>query len=83
MTHALTIAIPEPIYQALEAWATRQGTTAEDLAQEWVSRRVMELENDALMRWAGSIECDEADVAERHDEYLGQALSRHVRDDPR
>jgi hypothetical protein len=81
MAHPLTIDIPEPVYHTLEKWATQQGTTPELLARDWVSRRVIELENDPLMRWAGAIDSDVADVAQRHDEYLGQALSRESRDD--
>ena len=33
------------------------------------------------MRWAGAIDSAVTDVAQRHDEYLGQALGRETRDD--
>jgi hypothetical protein len=83
MAHPLTIDIPEPVYHTLEKWATQQGTTPEALARDWVARRIIELENDPLMRWAGAIDSEVADVAERHDEYLAQALSQESRDDSR
>jgi len=83
MPHSLTIDIPEPVYHTLEKWAAQQGITPEALATDWVARRVIELENDPLMRWAGAIDSDVADVAQRHDEYLGQALSQEIRDDQR
>jgi hypothetical protein len=83
MAHSLTIDIPEPVYHTLEKWAAQEGTTPEALAGDWVARRLIELENDPLMRWAGAIDSDVADVAQRHDEYLGQSLSRESRDDSR
>jgi hypothetical protein len=83
MAHTLTIDIPERVYDTLEKWAAQQGTTPEALARDWVARGVIELENDPLMRWAGAIDSDVADVSERHDEYLGQALRQEARDDPR
>ena len=81
MPHTLTIDIPEPVYHSLEKWAAQQGTTPEALATNWVARRVIELENDPLMRWAGAIDSNVSDLAERHDDYLGQALSQESRDD--
>ena len=83
MAHTLTIDIAETVYDTLEKWAAHQGTTPEALAGDWVARRAIELENDPLMRWAGAIDSEIADVAERHDEYLGQALHQEARDDPR
>jgi len=83
VAHPLTIDIPEPVYHNLEKWAAQQGTTPEALATDWIARRVIELENDPLMHWAGAIDPDVADVAQRHDEYLGQALSQETRDDQR
>ena len=83
MWHPLTIDISEPAYHTLEKWAAQQGTTPEALARDWVARRIIELEDDPLMRWAGAIDSDVADVSQRHDEYLGQVLSQELRDDPR
>ena len=51
----MTIDIPEPVYHTLEKWAAQQGTTPEALARDSVARRIDELENDPLMRWAGAI----------------------------
>jgi hypothetical protein len=81
MSHPLTIEIPEPVFDTLEKWAAQQGTTPEALARDWIARRVIELEHDPLMRWAGAIDSAIADVAERHDDYLGQALCQETRDD--
>jgi hypothetical protein len=83
MAHTLTIDLPETVYDALEKWAAQHATSPEALARDLVARQVIELENDPLMRWAGSIDSEIADVAERHDEYLGQALHQEARDEPR
>jgi len=77
----LTIDVPEPLYQTLEKWAAQRGTTPEALVGDWVARRVRELNDDRLMRWAGAIDSEIADVAEHHDEYLGRGLSEESRDD--
>ena len=76
MAHPLTIDIPEPAYHTLEKWANQKGTTPEALARDWVAHRIIELENDPLMCWAGAIDSDVTDVAQRHDEYLAQGLSK-------
>jgi hypothetical protein len=83
MPHPLTIEISDPGYQTLEKWAAREGTTPEALASDWVARRLTELENDPLMRWAGAIDSDLSDVAEHHDHYLGESLVQELRDDRR
>jgi hypothetical protein len=79
MSHPLTIEVPESVYRPLERWAARLGKTPEDLACEWVARRVLELEDDALLKWAGAIDSAPGDVAERHDEYLGRNLAGEPR----
>ncbi len=79
----MTIDIPEPVYHSLEKWAAQEGTTPEALVGVWLARRLIDLENDPLMRWAGAIDSDIADVAQRHDEYLGQSLSQEFQDESR
>jgi hypothetical protein len=81
MSHTLRIEVSEPVYQALEKWAAIEGTTPQALASDWVARRVSELEGDPLMRWAGAIDVGAADVALRHDEYLGRAIAAWNRDE--
>lgn len=79
MSHTLTIEVPEDVYLHLEKWASEQGTTPAALATDWVSRRIVELEQDPLMRWAGALDSDVPDVGERHDEYIGNALAKKIR----
>jgi hypothetical protein len=82
MSHPLTIDVPEEIFSYLNKLALQQGKTPETLAQELVSTAVQELEEDPLLRWAGAIDSEISDVAERHDYYIGQALYRELRGNP-
>ncbi len=78
MTRTLTIELPEEVFRFLAQRATGQGKTPEALAAEWLARSVASGSDDPLMKWAGAVDSDAADVAERHDDYLGQALYREL-----
>ena len=67
MSHPLTIDVPEEVFSHLNKLALQLGKTPETLAQELVSTAVQELEEDPLLRWAGAIDSEISDVAERHD----------------
>jgi len=82
MSHSLTIDVPEDVFSYLNKLALQQGKTPEALAQELVSTAVQELEEDPLPRWAGAVDSEISDVAERHDYYIGQALYRELRGNP-
>jgi len=82
MSHSLTIDVPEEVFSYLNKLALQQGKTPETLAQELVSTAVQELEEDPLLRWAGAVDSEISDVAERHDYYIGQALYRELRGNP-
>ena len=82
MSHPLTIDVPEEVFSYLSKLALQQGKTPEALVQEQVSTAVRELEEDPLLRWAGTIDSEISDVAERHDYYIGQALYRELRGNP-
>jgi hypothetical protein len=82
MSHPLTIDVPEEVFSHLNKLALQRGKTPEILAQELVSTAVQELEEDPLLRWAGAIDSEISDVAERHDYYIGQALYRELRGNP-
>jgi plasmid stability protein len=80
MTHALTIEVPDEVYQPLKQRAHAAGRSPEVLALEIVAQAVQPPEpGSRLLRWAGAIESDVSDAAERHDEYLGQALYDRLR----
>jgi hypothetical protein len=81
MTHALTIEVSEATFRRLEERAAQQGKTAEALAAECVSQSIAGEEADPLLKWAGAIDSAVADVAERHDHYIGQNLHRELQGD--
>ncbi len=79
MNHPITIEIPEAVYRSLEKRAAEQGKTPAALAAEWVVASVGGDSEDPLLKWAGFIDSEISDVAERHDFYLGQALADELR----
>ena len=81
MTHALTIEMPEHLFQKLESRAAQRGTTLQAVAVECIAQGVGNLPGEPLLKWAGAIDANVPDVAERHDEYLGQALYRELQGD--
>lgn len=80
MTHQLMIEIPDEVYQPLVLRAREAGRSPESLAGDLVAQGVQPpgMSSD-LRQWAGSITSGVPDVAERHDEYLGQAQHKQLR----
>jgi len=81
MSHPLTIDVPDDVFLNLSKLALQQGKPPEDLARELVSKAIQELVEDPLLKWIGTFESDVSDAAERHDEYIGQALYRELHGD--
>jgi hypothetical protein len=75
----LTIQIPEAVFQCLQERAKLLGKTPEVVAAECIAQSVGPADDDPLMKLFGSIDSGLGDVAERHDEYLGQALADEMR----
>jgi hypothetical protein len=82
MMQTLILEIPDDVHAALVRWAQQQAGTPEALAAEYLTLLVQSMEKDPLLKWAGSIESDLTDVAERHDYYIGEALLRESRGEP-
>jgi hypothetical protein len=78
MHHTLTLQLPDKVYAALTDQAKRQGRSLEDLIAAGLAKAA-ESSQDPLLRWSGFIQCGPADVAERHDHYLGQAILEELR----
>jgi hypothetical protein len=75
MTHQLTLEIPDDVYQPLLQKAKDQGQAVETVAQECLAESVQKQSPDSSSRrWIGAFESNVPDAAERHHEYLGQAL---------
>jgi hypothetical protein len=74
MTHQLTIEVSEEVFKPLLDKATASGRSPEAVASDLVAQGVFPQPGELLRRWAGAINSGIPDVAERHDEYLGQNL---------
>ncbi len=79
MSQPLTIEIPEAVYQSLQQRAKQLGKTPEVVATECIVTS-MGSTDDSLLRWAGALDVQPNDVAERHDHYLGRSLADELRD---
>ncbi len=74
MTHPLTIEVPDEAYQRLVEQARATGRSPESLACDFVVQAVKPKGmSPELLRWAGAIDSGITDLADRHDDYLGQA----------
>jgi len=79
MPIALTIEIPDHIYEPLKQKATQTGQTPEQIASAWIETAAKRLTDDPLLKLAGVFESELSDISERHDEYIGaQESSSHV-----
>ena len=80
MGHSLTLDIPDEVYQPLVEKAQQAGQTPEALATKYLAQAVQGEEQDPLLRWAGAFSSEVTDLAERHDDYLGDGLLQEMRD---
>jgi hypothetical protein len=75
MTHQLTLEIPDDVYRPLLQKAKDRGQPIETVAQECLAEAIhKQAEAIPSRRWIGAFESNVPDAAERHHEYLGQAL---------
>ncbi len=77
MTTALSLQLPEHIYLPLLKRSSQIGQTPETLVTQWLETFVKRLDDDPLLQLAGVFESDLTDIGERHDEYIGQSLSKN------
>ncbi len=73
MTHPLGLEISDQLWQRLLRQTERKGMKLEELAVAYLTEMVA-MDEDPLLQLAGSVESDVPDAAQRHHEYLGQAL---------
>jgi hypothetical protein len=79
MGHALTLEIPDHVYESLVKRAEQVGKTPEEIVMEWVAHASQLLTDDPLLQLAGAFASNLADVSARHDDYLGQSLFEELR----
>ena len=74
MSHTLLLEVPEDVYQTLAKTAEQIGQPPEALATQWVITATRHFANDPLEQFIGAFSSNSLDWADRHDEYLGQAV---------
>ncbi len=92
MTKTLTITLPDALEQALAQTAAQTNQSPEALilqllTQNFINQKAsseessLDLPNDPLMQLAGCITSDIVDVADHHDDYIGQAIYDEMHQD--
>jgi hypothetical protein len=80
MTRAITVEIPDEVYQPLVVRAQEAGRSPEALAGDLIAQGIRHPGmSQEMRRWAGSLKSDAPDAAERHDDYLGRAQAESLR----
>ena len=83
MGHTIALQVPDNLYEAIRSHAIKQGQTPDDLAARWLDEaihRATRVEKDPLVELFGTLQSDATDVAERHNYYIGRALSQALHD---
>ena len=83
MSRTITLKIPEETYEAIEMQAESKGLEPVQIVMEWLSEAIRQAQiaaEDPLEALIGTLECEATDVAEHHDDYVGQALAKELRD---
>lgn len=93
MTKTLTITLPDALEQALTQTAAQANQSTEELIVQLLSKTLIpseigsplvsdlaipDVSADPLLRLAGCISSNVTDVAENHDDYIGQALYKEM-----
>lgn len=80
MGHAITVDMPQEVYEALAKTARQTGQTPEELAARWLAAVVRQSASDPLERFIGGIPTNIPDWADRHDQYIGKTLKDAMSD---
>jgi hypothetical protein len=77
MAKILTITLPDVLEQVLTQTAAQANQSAEDLILQLLTQKLIPAsapETDPLIALFGSIQSNYSDLADRHDDYIGQNL---------
>ena len=80
MSAKLTIDVPDELLDVLRRQSKQEGKTPEQIALAHLSSLLPRHNGQSnqpqarLLDWVGAFESNVSDAAERHDDYLGQAL---------
>ncbi len=75
MMRTITLEIPEETFAVIEEQAQSKGIEPVQLVAGWVSevaQRAGQAKGDPLMTLFGTIESPVTDIAEKHEDYIGQ-----------
>jgi hypothetical protein len=82
MAKILTLELPDELEQSLEAQATQQSTSVENLILEWLTQLAQpttQAEADPLAALLGTLSAEVSDIGEHHDVYLGDSLQHELK----
>jgi len=80
MGHAITVDMPQEIYESLAKAAHQSGQTPEELAARWLAAAAQQSASDPLERFIGGIPTNVSDWTDRHDHYIGRTLKDALSD---
>ena len=78
MNQILHISIPEKVYSTLERAAKTTQQPLEKVAADWLEQAANAAQ-DPLDGFVGSFSSGVKDLADQHDEYLGETLSKPLK----
>jgi hypothetical protein len=73
MGHALTLDLPEDVYQGLIQQAEQTGQSPEAVAIQLLATAIQHRGDDPLEQFIGAFRSHASDWADRHDAYLGKS----------
>jgi hypothetical protein len=77
----LTITLPADLQEKLTARAVLLNVSLESLVIQYLEKTAQQsypIKNDPLIALLGTIKSDVPDLADNHDDYLGQALHKEI-----
>jgi hypothetical protein len=82
MAKILTLELPDELERSLEAQATQQSTSVENLILEWLTQLAQpttQAEADPLAALLGTLTAEVNNIGEHHDVYLGDSLRQELK----
>jgi hypothetical protein len=73
MGHALTLDLPEDVYQGLIQQAEQTGQAPEAVAVRLLGTAIQHRVDDPLEQFIGAFHSEASDWADQHDAYIGKA----------
>jgi hypothetical protein len=74
-----TLTLTDDLFQSLQKMAQERHATPEEAAAYWLDIILHEVQDEPLLRLAGSVKSELTDVGANHDSYIGHALCAEMR----